>query len=110
MQQNSVGLRLDSAVGTSVHGVWRKEPDFMDADVRAEIEALKGATVRELKTRYRELFGEVSPSSNHAHLWRRIAWRLQARRQGALSDRARSRALELASDTDLRVRAPHAFW
>src|SRR5579863_2017115 len=42
----------------------------------------------ELKLRYRELFGEESPSSNHQHLFRRIAWRLQARAEGDLSERA----------------------
>ena len=31
-----------------------------------------------LKTKYRELFGEESRSSNKQYLFRRIAWRLQA--------------------------------
>ena len=54
--------------------------------------------------------GEASPSSNHAHLFRRIAWRLQAQAEGDLSEQARRRACELAKDADLRLRAPRHFW
>ena len=63
-----------------------------------------------LQARYRELFGEESRSSNRAHLFRRIAWRLQAKAEGDLSERARQRALELADDQHLRLRAPRSFW
>jgi len=63
-----------------------------------------------LKSRYLELFGEESMSSNHAHLFRRIAWRLQALSEGDLSQRARERAAALAVDVDLRVYAPRKFW
>ncbi len=60
--------------------------------------------------RYRELFGEESKSSNHAHLFRRVAWRLQALSEGDLSQRARERAAVLAVEVDLRLRAPRKFW
>jgi hypothetical protein len=56
------------------------------------------------------LFGEASKSSNHAHLFRRVAWRLQALSEGDLSQRARERAAALAVDVDLRLRAPRKFW
>src|SRR5881628_1549151 len=82
----------------------------MDDAVRTEIEALRKLTTRVLKDRYRNLFGESSPSSNRDHLFRRIAWRLQARAEGGLSDRARKRALQLAEDCDIRLRAPRGFW
>jgi hypothetical protein len=82
----------------------------MDARLRREIEGLRKLKTKELKERYRELFGESSPSSNHAHLFRRVAWRLQARAEGELSERARQRAMQLADDTDLRLRAPRQFW
>jgi hypothetical protein len=78
--------------------------------VHREIESLRQLQARELKMRYYELFGEASPSSNRAHLFRRIAWRLQARAEGDLSQRARQRAADLAEDVDLRVRAPLSFW
>lgn len=82
----------------------------MDEDLRQEIARLRGSKVKELKLRYRELFGEESPSSNQTHLFRRIAWRLQARAAGDLSEQARQRAAQLADDADLRVQAPRGFW
>jgi hypothetical protein len=82
----------------------------MDETLRREIEGLRKLKTKALKARYRELFGEPSPSSNHAHLYRRVAWRLQARAEGDLSERARERAAELADDADLRLRAPRQFW
>jgi hypothetical protein len=82
----------------------------MNQEVHREIEALRKQKTKALKVRYRELFGEESRSSNHAHLFRRIAWRLQALAEGDLSQRARDRAAQLAVDVDLRLRAPRKFW
>jgi Protein of unknown function (DUF2924) len=82
----------------------------VDASVRIEIESLRKLKIAELKSRYHDLFGEASPSFNRAHLFRRIAWRLQAQAEGDLSERARERAAELANDLDLRLRAPRSFW
>jgi hypothetical protein len=77
--------------------------------VRAEIEALRHMTVGQLKFKYREAFGEDSRSNHKQFLFRRIAWRIQANAEGGLSERARRRALEMASDSDLRIRAPKNF-
>jgi hypothetical protein len=82
----------------------------MDETVRQEIESLRKLKTKELKLRYRELFGEDSPSSNHQHLFRRIAWRMQAQAADYLSERAKERAAQLAKDLDLRLRAPRGFW
>jgi hypothetical protein len=82
----------------------------MNQEVLQEIEALRTQKTKALKARYRELFGEESRSSNQAHLFRRIAWRLQAISEGDLSQRARDRAAELAADSDLRLRPPRKFW
>jgi hypothetical protein len=82
----------------------------MDDDLRQEIARLRHGKVKELKVRYRQLFGEESPSSNQRHLFRRVAWRLQARAAGDLSEQARQRAAQLADDVNLRVRAPRDFW
>jgi len=81
----------------------------MDSGVRAAIDELQDLKVVELKKKYRELFGEDSKSSNKQFLFRRIAWRLQARVEGDLSERARHRAAEIADDADLRTRAPKGF-
>ena len=82
----------------------------MNEELRKEIEQLRRQKTKALKSRYLELFGEESKSFNHAHLFRRIAWRLQALSEGDLSQRARERAATLAVDVDLRLRAPRKFW
>jgi hypothetical protein len=82
----------------------------MNDQLRKQIEQLRREKTGVLRARYRDLFGEESSSSNHTHLFRRIAWRLQALADGDLSQRARDRAAALASDADLRLRAPRQFW
>lgn len=81
----------------------------MQIQIQAQIEELQRMTVRELRGRYREIFGEESRSNHKQFLFRRIAWRLQADAEGGLSERARRRALEIANDADLRIRAPKEF-
>jgi hypothetical protein len=61
-----------------------------------------------LRERYTEAFGEPPASSNRPWLARRIAWRVQERAFGGLSERAKRRAAELADDADLRVGPPRA--
>jgi hypothetical protein len=82
----------------------------VEEDLRQEIARLRQSKVKELRLRYRQVFGEESPSANRVHLFRRIAWRLQARGAGELSKQAQQRAAQLADDADLRVRAPRDFW
>jgi hypothetical protein len=82
----------------------------MDSVTQQAIEQLRTLSVGQLQERFRQLFGEPTPSSNRDHLFRRLAWRLQARALGGLSERARQRAAELADDADLRLRAPGSFW
>lgn len=86
----------------------RKEKDLQN-QIHSQIEALRRMTVRQLRGRYREVFGEESRSNHKQFLFRRIAWRLQADAEGGLSERARRRALEIANDADLRIRAPKDF-
>jgi hypothetical protein len=82
---------------------------MMDAAVMKEIEQLRRLPVSGLRQKYREVFGEESRSNHKDFLFRRIAWRLQAVAEGDLSERARRRALEIANDADLRIRAPKDF-
>ncbi len=77
-------------------------------NVYAELRTLAALPMADLKARYADLFGEQTRSCNRDYLVRRIAWRLQARAEGDLSERARRRAAELADDADLRTRAPAA--
>ena len=78
----------------------------MSLNVGKEVAALKRMAVKDLRVRYAEAFGEETRANNKAWLVKRIAWRLQARAEGDLSERARRRAAELADDADLRLSPP----
>ena len=78
----------------------------MNSKVRVFIDALDDMSVGELRDRYHEVFGEIARSRNKKFLRKRIAWRIQALEEGDLSERAKRRALEIANDADLRIRAP----
>jgi len=78
-------------------------------DIPATVKALGRLTVPELKQRYAEVFGEPTRTNHKQHLIKRIVWRMQALREGGLSERARRRALELADDAEIRLSAPRAM-
>ena len=82
----------------------------MDNAVLMEIESLRRATLAALREKYREVFQEETRSRHREHLFRRIAWRLQALAEGDLSERARGRAHEITRDADLRKIAPRDFF
>jgi hypothetical protein len=75
----------------------------MNEELRTEIEQLRCQKTKALKLRYLELFGEASKSSNHAHLFRRVAWRLRALSEGDLGQRARGRASASISGCERRA-------
>jgi hypothetical protein len=74
--------------------------------LKLDIESLRKLTVNQLRRKHLELFGEESRSNHKEFLFKRIAWRMQAVAEGCLSDRARRRAMEIANDADIRIRAP----
>lgn len=78
----------------------------MSLNVARELAALQKMTPRELREKYAEVHGEESRSGHKEYLIKRIIWRMQANAEGDLSERARQRALELANDSDLRLKAP----
>lgn len=80
----------------------------MKLNVGKEVAALQRMTVRELRSRYAEVFGEETRAGNKPWLVKRIAWRLQSIVEGDISDRARQRAAELANDADVRLSPPKA--
>ncbi len=80
----------------------------MQIDVGHEIALLQQMSVKELRQRFAELFGEATRAGNRTWLVKRLAWRLQALAEGDLSERARRRAVELARDADLRLTPPHS--
>ena len=82
----------------------------MGTAVLMEIEKLRRASLSTLREKHREVFGEETRCRHRQHLFRRIAWRLQALTEGDLSKRARQRAGEIARDADLRLVAPRGFF
>ena len=78
----------------------------MEAAIFQEIQGPSRMTVGELRQKCIEVFGEESRSFHKDFLRQCIAWRIQARAEGDLSERAKRRAEELANDTELRVRTP----
>ena len=79
------------------------------ASVTAQIQALRGMKVADLRLKWRELFGEDSRSNNRDFLWRRLAWRVQELAYGGLSERAKARLAELAKEVDLRFLPPRGW-
>ena len=82
----------------------------MDTAVLMEVENLRRASLEGLRVKYREVFREEARSRHREHLFRRIAWRLQALADRDLSERARTRAQEIAQDENLRTVAPRDFF
>ncbi len=73
-------------------------------DPTAEIETLRKLTTAQIKARYRKVFGEATTSNNKPYLVKRIAYRLQEKRHGGLTPRARQRAEDLAKGAPIRRR------
>jgi hypothetical protein len=59
----------------------------MDTAFLMEIENLRRATLADLRSKFSELFQEPTRSRHREHLFRRIAWRLQALAEGDLTER-----------------------
>ncbi len=75
-------------------------------NVRLLIQQLSHQTVGQLQQTYTRATGEPSRSFNRTWLIKKIAYATQEAAKGGLSERARTRATELARDQDLRVRPP----
>ncbi len=81
----------------------------MDTSVIGQIAALRRLSVRELQAEWESVFGRPARSSNRTHLWRRLAWELQARAHGGISTDAHTRIAELAPEVlDCTMRATRA--
>lgn len=69
--------------------------------IAAEIETLRAAPVADLVARYAEVYGRPPRVKHREWLWKRIAWKIQERRYGGLSEVAKRRLKELIADIDL---------
>ena len=78
----------------------------MSLNIAKEVAALGRMTVKDLRAKHVEVFGEATRSGNKDWLRKRIGWRIQANAHGDLSERAIRRAEELANDADLRMLPP----
>jgi len=78
----------------------------MGMNIGKEVAAMRRCTAAELREKYAKVFGEETRSRHMEYLLRRIAWRMQCLEEGGLSERAKSRAAELAVDSDVRLSAP----
>lgn len=76
------------------------------ADLDATLARLDTMSVAQLQDFHCKAFGEPTHSRHRTWLVRRIAWRLQAQREGGLSERALARAAELSAGQQLRQRRP----
>lgn len=71
-----------------------------------EVVRLRRMTVAELRREYAQVTGEETKCRHKDYLVRRIAWHMQAKAEGGLSERAKHRAAELAKGADVRLTAP----
>lgn len=78
----------------------------MTINFQRELALLERMSVKELKAKYAEVFGDETRTGNRVWLVRRIAWRIQANAMGGLSERAFKRAAELSNESDLRTMPP----
>ena len=78
----------------------------MGLNVEKEVAEMKRMAIGELKAKYESVFNEQCKSGNKVWLIKRIAWGLQAREYGGLSERARQYALQIADVADLRITPP----
>jgi hypothetical protein len=73
--------------------------------VTRELAALSGMTGAQLAAKFEELFGRPAGTRNKQYLRKRIAWEIQARIEGGLSERSLQRIDELAAHIPERWRA-----
>jgi Protein of unknown function (DUF2924) len=59
----------------------------------------------QLRQLHRKIFDRDVPSGNSEQARRRIAWHVQAQREGGLPESARQHALAIAREADIRIRA-----
>ena len=78
-------------------------------ELAAELEWLWALPMRDLQARYVEVWGAPTNSRNRDYLIKRIAWRIQEKEKGGLSDRAKQRLAEVLDESALRIRPPKEF-
>ena len=80
----------------------------MEKTLTVQVRELEEMTVGALVEKYEELFGEEPRSRNRQYLFKRVAYGLQEKAQGGLSERAHRRRKQITDEAHLRVRQPKA--
>src|SRR5262245_2709090 len=81
----------------------------MGLNIDREVAQMQRMSVNQLQEKFVEVCGEQPRSRNKQWLVKRLAWKLQAREYGGLSELALRRAAEIADKcdlSDLRLTAP----
>lgn len=78
----------------------------MALNITKEVATMQRQSVNALRERYRQVFGDDTQARNKQWLIKRIAWKLQANKEGDISERARRLAMEIAQSSDIRTSAP----
>ncbi len=79
----------------------------METTLLRELQRIQRLSVSELQVEWSKLHdGEACRSRNRTYLVKRLCWRVQELQLGGLSDRAKTRIDELASDAFTRTRTP----
>jgi len=73
-------------------------------DALPAITDLPGLSAPQLQAVHRLMLGSEHPIANCQHLRRKIAWHLQAQKEGGLPESVRQYAIAVARDAELRVR------
>jgi hypothetical protein len=81
----------------------------MGLEIDNEVAQMQRMTVGELQEKFAQVCGEQPRSRNKQWMIKRLAWKLQAREYGGMSELALRRAAEIANScdlSDLRLTAP----
>jgi Protein of unknown function (DUF2924) len=97
-------LLLDNVAAQSVHGVDAMEKDSV-ITTEGPIERVMRMDIPSLQRLHRSLFGGDCTVRHILYLRRKIAWEIQARAKGGLTEESRQHALGIAWQTTLRTRA-----
>jgi hypothetical protein len=80
----------------------------MEKTLTVQVRELEEMTAGELAEKYEEIFGEEPRSRNRLYLFKRVAYGLQEKAEGGLSERAHRRRKQITDEAHLRVRQPKA--
>jgi hypothetical protein len=83
----------------------RKQPFLIRSNAPAvDLDDLAHAAPSELQRVYRQIFGCIVPAGSSELARRKIAWYVQAEREGGLPESARQHALAIARSSEIGVR------